>query len=51
MLLAMLESIPGYSMGAGPLLTEDRVVDVLATFICRGLLSDRTGLSETSRLA
>ena len=50
MLLAMLESIPGYSMGADPLLTEDRVVDVLAAFIGRGLLDDRTGLSETSML-
>lgn len=51
MLLAMLESVPGYSMGAGSLLTEDRVVDVLAAFIERGLLGDETGLSETSMLA
>jgi AcrR family transcriptional regulator len=50
MLLAMLESVPGYSMGTDSLLTEDRVVDVLAAFISRGLLGDRTGLSETSML-
>jgi len=40
-LLAMLESVPGYALGTAYDMSEERIVEVLAAFMERGLLGRR----------